>query len=74
MIIKYYNFSAADPCFDDSTCVNTEGGFQCLCSNTTTGHLCQYSTDCLNPDACTNGKILMLMFKMFDNERTLRGL
>lgn len=65
-------FSAADPCFDDSTCENTEGGFQCLCPNTTTGHLCQYSTDCLNPNTCANGK--SYCFKMLDSDRTLRGL
>ena len=34
--------------------MNSVGGFQCLCENGTTGHLCQY-VDVCQPDKCPEG-------------------
>lgn len=42
-----------DPCFG-GTCVNTVGGFSCLCPPDMTGHRCQYQIRCVNNGVCTN--------------------
>lgn len=56
IMLEYkYDNCFIDPCFA-GMCVNTNGGFQCQCSSASTGHLCQYSTDCQDPNTCSDGK------------------
>ena len=48
--------SISDPCTSGASCVNNNGGFECLCASGTSGHLCQYTDQCQTPNICSEGK------------------